>query len=402
MGNMDADTQYESILRIYNDFSAYFETYAISGGGGGHRSYNAVTFTPANMYPFAIMGYNNGGTVGNMSAGKVYAYRKGTADASTVYKLYRPVQRKSDGVCGLCSTDDYTFLPMVGTNITTAAAGPIVAENPDWATHPVIKIENSYGVTLWTPYVPPILDYITLSGQTTTFTVGDTFAFGGTVTAYYSNGTTANVTNSAVIDSQSVNMSVAGIYTVYVYYTESGITESASYSIQVSAPTPQGTVTHSVAELATAHSWTNALWVNGAAFDYENATPLIYINGTNSGGASYHSPKYYSASPGTLRCYGTDVGTTLGQNYMTLELNPTKKFKKINITYTSSSTSVKLFVSDGLHDYTGTVRQQLTSGTDFDVSSMNTYRLRLYTGANSTGAGANGNTRISSITVEYE
>lgn len=41
---------------------------------------------------------------------------------------YYPVQRKSDGVCGLYRVDNGTFMPMVGTNITSAAAGPVVDE----------------------------------------------------------------------------------------------------------------------------------------------------------------------------------------------------------------------------------------------------------------------------------
>ena len=40
-----------------------------------------------------------------------------------------PVQRKSDSVCGLYNLLTNTFLPMTGTNITSAAAGPTVEED---------------------------------------------------------------------------------------------------------------------------------------------------------------------------------------------------------------------------------------------------------------------------------
>ena len=43
-----------------------------------------------------------------------------------------PVQRKSDGVCGLYDTQNNVFRPMIGTNITDAAAGPIVDEYWDF------------------------------------------------------------------------------------------------------------------------------------------------------------------------------------------------------------------------------------------------------------------------------
>ena len=65
---------------------------------------------------------------------------------------------------------------------------------------------------------PAILTGITVSGQQVLFNVNDPFDFGGTVTATYSNGTTADVTNAAVFDTQYVDMSTAGVYIVYVYY----------------------------------------------------------------------------------------------------------------------------------------------------------------------------------------
>ena len=39
-----------------------------------------------------------------------------------------PCQRKSDGVCGLYDTYTSTFHPMIGTTITSSAAGPIEDE----------------------------------------------------------------------------------------------------------------------------------------------------------------------------------------------------------------------------------------------------------------------------------
>ena len=72
---------------------------------------------------------------------------------------------------------------------------------------------------------------ITISGQTTSFTVGDTFSFGGTVTASYNDGTTANVTSSS--NFSGYNMSSAGTQTVTVSYSYGGVTKTASYQISV-------------------------------------------------------------------------------------------------------------------------------------------------------------------------
>ena len=77
---------------------------------------------------------------------------------------------------------------------------------------------------------PATLESIAVSGQTTDFTVGDEFAFGGTVTATYSDGTTADVTSSATF--AGYNMSAAGTYEVTVTYEG----KTCTYNITVSAP----------------------------------------------------------------------------------------------------------------------------------------------------------------------
>lgn len=76
-----------------------------------------------------------------------------------------------------------------------------------------------------------ILDYITLSGETTSIDRNQAFSFGGTVTAHYTNGTTADVTASTTFS--GYNMSTAGTYTVTASYTENGITKTATYSLTV-------------------------------------------------------------------------------------------------------------------------------------------------------------------------
>lgn len=73
---------------------------------------------------------------------------------------------------------------------------------------------------------------ITISGQTTTYTVGDTFEFDGTVTATYSDGTTATVTPTSVSEP---DMDAEGTKDVTVTYTEGGVTKETTYQINVSA-----------------------------------------------------------------------------------------------------------------------------------------------------------------------
>ena len=124
------NTKYQHRLRIYNDYKAYFALADTSGSVLGSKYYStAITFTPSGMYPFAIMAYNNGGTITGNTAGIVYRYFYRTGDASgTITSNCYPCQRKSDGVCGLYDILNNTFFPMGGTNITSAAAGPLVDE----------------------------------------------------------------------------------------------------------------------------------------------------------------------------------------------------------------------------------------------------------------------------------
>lgn len=79
--------------------------------------------------------------------------------------------------------------------------------------------------------LPVELSSISVNGHKTSFAEGDTFEFGGTVTANYSDGTTKNVTaNASVTTPEMVNGA-----SVTVSYTEGGITKTFSYNITVKA-----------------------------------------------------------------------------------------------------------------------------------------------------------------------
>lgn len=85
---------------------------------------------------------------------------------------------------------------------------------------------------------PKTLESIEVSGQKAVFTVGDEFSFGGTVTAVYSDGSRANVTEVATFSNP--DMSTAGEKTVTVSYTDGGVTKTVTYTITVNAPIAGG------------------------------------------------------------------------------------------------------------------------------------------------------------------
>ena len=86
------------------------------------------------------------------------------------------------------------------------------------------------------------LDHITLSGTyPTEFYVGDAFSHDGmTVTAYYEDSSTSDVTSSATFT--GYNMSTAGNQTVTVSYTKGAVEKTATYNITV-LPVPTAVVT---------------------------------------------------------------------------------------------------------------------------------------------------------------
>ena len=129
IAQVSTDTYYELRFRIFSTNSVYCALANQSGTVLGYQNIITGSFTRYNMNTFAIMGYNNGGTVGNSTAGKVYRYyvRSGDGSSEIVSNCY-PCQRKSDNVCGLYDVIQSKFYPMQGTTITSGAAGPVIDE----------------------------------------------------------------------------------------------------------------------------------------------------------------------------------------------------------------------------------------------------------------------------------
>ena len=92
-------------------------------------------------------------------------------------------------------------------------------------------------LSLYKKVIESPLASITVDGvtPTPTFYVGDTFVFGGTVTATYENGDTKDVTK--FVKFSEPDMTTAGSKEVTVSYTEGEVTKTATYTITVNALT---------------------------------------------------------------------------------------------------------------------------------------------------------------------
>lgn len=167
----------------------------------------------------------------------------------------------------------------------------------------VKKIEDANGNVLWEEVQAVVLDHIAISGSyKTKIPTGDSFVFGGTVRAYYTDGTNAYVTSSATFS--GYNMSTAGTYTVTVSYTEDGVTKTTSYSLQVANAT---TASLSVS-VGISYGITTTQYSNRLVFPSKN-TAISYIANNQSRdvyditGAAITQLYFYKASANTYYTY---------------------------------------------------------------------------------------------------
>ena len=143
----------------------------------------------------------------------------------------------------------------------------------------VAKIEDLNGNILWQKVSAKVLVSIAVAGYTDVFTKGSAFSFGGTVTATYSDSTTADVTSSTTFS--GYNMSSNGYQTVTASYTEGGVTETTTYQILVREQATatvswnRSTVLNAVYTITTGSAKTNTVkFVTEATFKNSCASKL--------------------------------------------------------------------------------------------------------------------------------
>ena len=118
---------------------------------------------------------------------------------------------------------------------------------------------------------------IAVSGQTTTYNVGDSFSFDGTCTATYDDESTKTVTPTSV---SSPDMSTAGKKTVTVTYTEGDVTVTTEYDITVN-----------VVKTATSLTWSADSYTATIASP-SNLFPTLTINPEAIKGSVTYSSSY--------------------------------------------------------------------------------------------------------------
>ena len=97
-----------------------------------------------------------------------------------------------------------------------------------------INIANDVDITITGSNVTKSLSSITATKTITNYTVGDEVTNDDiTVTANYTDGSTADVTENAVIDTSNINNTTAGEYNIAISYTENDITKTTAIQINI-------------------------------------------------------------------------------------------------------------------------------------------------------------------------
>lgn len=223
--------------------------------------------------------------------------------------------------------------------------------------------------------VNPSLASISVSGQKTTYWVGEAFSFNGTCTAHYDNSTSAVVTPTSVT---SPDMSTSGNKTITVSYTEAGVTKTVDYTITVNAlvlssisiTTQPTKTTYYVGE-----SFTSAGLVVTAIYTNESfhtVTPT-----------SISSPDMFSAGSKTVTVSYTEGGVTKTDTF-------TITVTAVVLESISLSNQTTYFHVGDTFSFGGTVTAHYNNGTSNNVTNSATF-----TGYNLSTAGEQ------TVTVSY-
>ena len=222
------------------NFTSGTSTWTISIASGGD-----ATVTSTNT-DYGTIQYNTG-------APRFTTYTSGQAAIQIYHQMSTPSSVAVTGVSlapsslnltvGNTSDLTATISPSNATNqnvswesdnssVASVSNGTVTANAAGSATITVTSDDGSFTDTCSVSVTAPVektLSSISVSGYQTSFEVGQTFSFGGTVTATYSDSSTANVTSSSTFS--GYNMSTEGTQTVTASYTYGSTTNTSTYQI---------------------------------------------------------------------------------------------------------------------------------------------------------------------------
>ena len=182
-----------------------------------------------------------------------------------------------------------------------------------------------------------VLSSISVSGYTTSFVEGDTFSFGGTVTAHYNDSSTANVTASSTFT--GYNMTTVGNQTVTVSYEG----KTTTYAINVG----QGTLSSiSLSGQTTTYQKNNAFSFDGTctatfANGYQKVVTPTSVTSPDMSTAGTKTITVSYTYNGNMRTASYDI--TVNGNRVVIEETTTTDYSVIGtITYPSNTQTISV------------------------------------------------------------
>lgn len=256
-------------------------------------------------------------TIQSVASEEYVSWTSGNSAVMSETGLQFTVTKQDDGSFNFVSGDRYLSLNSTkGTNYFAMYAGTQTQN-----LYLIKAIEGEEAV--------PELTGITVNATKTTFTVGDEFAFEGTVTANYSNSTTKDVTTSAAFS--GYNMSQQGTQTITVTYEG----KTATYDITVNPAQGGGeepeqpgepvTITKSISS----YGFSNEQKVTSIKLD--DIITATASTGTNTG-------KYYTSDK-TWRFYQNETGT------LTISAEDNYLIQSVKLTFTTKDNGVLKYLN---------------------------------------------------------
>ena len=348
------------------------DTFTVTDLGGG-ASYEAfsVTGTSGATYVGYCMKNNsniqfntysspkNRSIATSVSAGKIRMVSVTWGDANskefTIYCGDSPYANNSTGATGTAQTSK---LSSSNTTVVINGDYDYVSLYPNGAIYPA-------SVSFYWE-LPNELSSIVLSGQTTSFDSGDTFSFGGTVTAKYTKNSDANVTSQTTfhLDSASgTNMSGVTLshalhdgHTIYAKYTEDDITKTATYSISVAnAPVSSLTLASNTGKVATTELFDmSEIGVTILPADAVQTYEWTVLSNTVSNDYTFEANIVEAGNTEgtiTLKCTSTADSSKYQTFVLTVSGNPVVTLPNSVTLYTGKTTTVTASVEGGTSPY---------------------------------------------------
>ena len=253
------------------------------------------------------------------------------------------------------SPSSFSFSPSTSTLLTTSNTSVTITYGGKSCSQAITVSEAK------------TLSSISISGYNTNFVEGDTFAFGGTVTAHYSDGDSSNVTEDATFS--GYNMTTLGNQTVTVSYTYKGTSRTQEYEINIA----QGTLDSIVV------SGQTTVYQKYAVFSFDGTCTATFTNGYQKvvTPTSVSSPNMTISGYKTVTISFTYNGKTKSTSYE-ITVNSDRVVIETSVVTQYSTVGTITWSSSFIINPSGSLNDPDTSG----YTTVENNSLRLGSGSN--------------------